>query len=111
MCVDDILVRNAHLPDSVIYRIKKDLTEQKRTHVRIGHLFDMHLNSDYKSLAQFRDGFKSGIAQIARTSYNFPTEVDCKDWKKRGYRYAWLCHLLCRKFGMHDLPEMEFILK
>lgn len=100
------------IPDSVLYRVKRGEPETGFLVMKIGNLFELNLDTSISNCKYFASGYRSGMAQIARTSYNMPKFKKHKmGMRERGYRFAWLCHMYSLMHGGPDFPEIEMVLK
>lgn len=101
-----ILDLDTKVPESIIYRVNTPKPKTKKNVLRVYNLFDIRLKMKKKDMEEFVRGYNSGMARIARTSYNFPDNVDL-DYYMRGFRYAWLCHMFCLKINSHEFPDIN----
>lgn len=60
---------------------------------------------ELRDAKDFCAGYRSGIARIAKSSYNLPTADKCDSVYARGFRFAFLAHFFGRKHSIDDFPE------
>ena len=72
--------------------------------VEIGRLCDLKFR-DTQAARDFCGGYRSGMARIAKGSYNYPHIKEGDNWFKRGYRFAFLAHMTGRRTCNEDFPD------
>jgi len=93
----------------VLFGFKTDTDEREKrpaANVKIGSLVEIPFASEADAIA-FAAGYRSGMARIWRTTYEMPMLVNSA--KKRGVRFAWLCHVTGRMYR-DEFPEVEVVI-
>jgi hypothetical protein len=74
--------------------------------VKVGSLCEIPFESEMRARS-FAAGYRSGMARIWRTTYELPGSVN--DIRDRGVRFAWLAHIVGRRYK-DEFPELEVVI-
>jgi hypothetical protein len=84
------------------FKTGMERSDERKPYARIGSF--LFLEFDNLHFAQeFMAGYRSGMARIWRTTYELPKNADTP--RRRGVRFAWLCHLYGSKYENDQFPE------
>jgi hypothetical protein len=78
------------------------------TTVKIGSFLCLRFGNAEKA-ESFLLGYRSGMARIWRTTFVLPTKTDTLF--RRGFRFAWWCHLYGIKHARDQFPEAYIVNK
>ena len=106
-----IPIKDSNIPHSLLYRTLAHNKYNELLCLKVYNLFTLYLNKDMNDLHNFMRGYRSGMAQISRGSYNLPDVKNCTDLATRGYRFSWLCHSFARKNGLDEYPDLRLEVK
>lgn len=95
---------------SKISQLRKTLSECDRSRHEVTLLCGgkVRLSLPHSIAPEFVRGYRSGIARLAKGSYNLPQGSELSAWE-RGARFAFLAHWHARIWGMEEWPDLVFI--